>query len=191
MTEQKIGRILASAGTVLIVLALLIVGGNIREDEQAGKASQEIGEKVEALTTDTDASAVADTMETVQVEGHSYIGMISIPALNIELPVMDSWSLPNLKIAPCRYKGTVQGNDLIICAHNYRKHFGLLNTLDIGDEVVFQDVRGMQTAYRITEITLLQPDQVREMEEGDWDLTLFSCTYMGYARVTVRCRRAS
>ena len=179
------------AGAVMIALALLLVCWNIHEDDQAGETARQIGDKVEALTADTHTDTESDTMDTVQVEGHSYIGMVEIPALGINLPVMDSWSLPNLKIAPCRYKGTVKGNDLIICAHNYKKHFGLLNTLDIGDEVIFQDVKGVQTSYQITEITLLQPDQVKEMEQGDWDLTLFSCTYMGYARVTVRCRRIS
>lgn len=30
---------------------------------------------------------------------------------------------------------------------------------------------------------------VEEMRAGEWDLTLFTCTYDGRARVTVRCIR--
>lgn len=178
-----------SAGTILIVCALLIVVYNNYVDQQAGAAADKIGAQVEELTTDAGGDSNPDIMDTVQVDGNSYVGMIRIPALSINLPVLESWSLPNLKIAPCRYKGTAANNNLIICAHNYKKHFGLLNTLSTGDEVIFDDVKGKRITYQVIEIVTLQPTDVAKMEEGDWDLTLFSCTYMGYARVTVRCRR--
>ena len=41
-------------------------------------------------------------MTEVEIDGNLYIGYISIPALNKELPVMSTWSYPKLKIAPCR-----------------------------------------------------------------------------------------
>ena len=31
------------------------------------------------------------------------------------------------------------------------------------------------------------PTSVQEMTDGDWDLTLFTCTVGGKSRVTVRC----
>ena len=33
----------------------------------------------------------------------------------------------------------------------------------------------------------LMPTAVEEMESGDWDLTLFTCTVGGRTRVAVRC----
>ena len=51
-------------------------------------------------------------MTTVEVEGRDYIGVLSIPAVERELPVMAQWSYAGLKIAPGRYSGTTYGDDL-------------------------------------------------------------------------------
>ncbi len=41
----------------------------------------------------------------------------------------------------------------------------------------------------VAEVETLAPTAVEEMKSKDWDLTLFSCTIDGGARVTVRCRQ--
>ena len=128
------------------------------------------------------------TMPTVEVDGHMYVGFLEIPAIKRTLPVMDTWSYPNLKIAPCRFVGTVYAHDMIVCAHNYDRHFGQIKTLKEGDKVSFTDVYGDRFESEVTEVIILQPTDVEEMKEPvDWDLTLFTCTLGGATRVTVRC----
>ena len=128
------------------------------------------------------------TMPTVDADGHTYVGFLEIPAIKRILPVMDAWSYPNLKIAPCRFVGTVYAHDMIVCAHNYDRHFGLIKTLEEGDKVFFTDVYGDRFSYEVSEVTILQPTDVEEMKDPeDWDLTLFTCTLGGATRVTVRC----
>ena len=128
------------------------------------------------------------TMPTVEVDGNVYVGFLDIPAIERTLPVMDTWSYPNLKIAPNRFVGTPYAHDMIICAHNYDRHFGLIKTLQAGDKVSFTDVYGDRFDYEVSEVTILQPTDVEEMKDpDDWDLTLFTCTIGGATRVTVRC----
>ena len=128
------------------------------------------------------------TMPTVDADGHTYVGFLEIPAIKRILPVMDAWSYPNLKIAPCRFVGTVYAHDMIVCAHNYDRHFGLIKTLEEGDKVFFTDVYGDRFSYEVSEVTILQPTDVDEMKDpDDWDLTLFTCTIGGATRGTVRC----
>ena len=121
------------------------------------------------------------------VSQQSYIGVLRIPALSLELPVISEWSYPRLRIAPCRYTGSAYQNDLVIAAHNYRSHFGRLQTLSTGDEVTFTDMEGTVFSYRVAEVEILPPDAVSEMTSGQWALTLFTCTVGGQSRVTVRC----
>lgn len=128
------------------------------------------------------------TMPTAEVDGHTYVGFLEIPAISRILPVMDTWSYPNLKIAPNRFVGTVYAHDMVVCAHNYERHFGLIKTLQEGDKVFFTDVYGDRFEYEVSEVTILQPTDVDEMKDpDDWDLTLFTCTIGGATRVTVRC----
>lgn len=126
-------------------------------------------------------------MPTIEAGGEEYVGFLRISAIDRTLPVMEEWSYPHLKIAPGVYQGTVYKHNLIICAHNYERHFGLIKTLKEGDKVIFVDGYGDIFRYHVDQVTILQPTQVDEMKAGDWDLTLFTCTIGGATRVTVRC----
>lgn len=128
-------------------------------------------------------------MTEVEIDGHAYIGYLSIPALGLELPVMADWDYARLKIAPCRYHGTLKGDDLVIMAHNYVRHFKSLPKLTAGDEVLFVDMDGSTTRYRVEVTDILPPTAVEELTAGDFDLTLFTCTYSGKERHTVYCDR--
>lgn len=100
------------------------------------------------------------------------------------------WSNARFKTAPCRYTGSVDTNNIIIAAHNYKSHFGNLKQLQIGDEIVFVDTYGTYHRYSVKEITTLDGTAVTDMKAGEWDFTLFTCTKGGEQRVTVRCKRS-
>ena len=199
MRRSKAGTVCMGLGLLLLLGALGLSGYNIWDEGRADAAAEET---VHALRTRTPDLEVLDPqgelipnyvldpqreMPVIEVEGHDYVGYLNIPALGLDLPVMESWSYPNLKLSPCRYKGSVYDNDLIIAAHNYQRHFGGLKTLSPGDEVRFTDGDGNVFTYSVAALEQLQPTQVEEMEEGGWDLTLFTCTVGGQQRVTVRC----
>ena len=130
-------------------------------------------------------------MPVIEIDGNRYVGYIEVPVLELNLPVLESWSYPNLKISPCRYTGSVYHDDMVIAAHNYQRHFGGLKTLSAGDEVRFTDGDGNVFVFQVATLEQLDPTQVEDMTESEWDLTLFTCTIGGRQRVTVRCTRVS
>lgn len=115
------------------------------------------------------------------------IGILEIPALDLELPVISSWSYSSLRLAPCRYSGSAYKGDLVIAAHNYQSHFGGLRTLPEGSEVFFTDAVGNRFSYYVAVTEALTPWSVDNMTSGEWPLTLFTCTLDSQNRVTVRC----
>ncbi|MCC8110832.1 MAG: sortase [Ruminococcus sp.] len=124
----------------------------------------------------------------IEIDGRYYLGTISIPAIGIELPVLSEWSYANLKISPCRYQGTVAEGNLIIAAHNFSSHFGRIKNLNPGDEIYFTDGDGTVHTYEVVQSNLIYGYNVSGMEDGadDWDLTLFTCTWSGTNRMTIR-----
>ena len=102
--------------------------------------------------------------------------------------MLSSWSYDLLRAAPCRYDGSAYTGDLIIAAHNYAAHFGSLSSLQIGDRLTFTDMDGNVFSYDVIDMTTISPDAVEQLYEGDWDLTLFTCTFGNTYRVVVRCR---
>ena len=140
-----------------------------------------------ASPTPSPTPTPAQKMPAVEVEGNQYIGTLDIPSLRLSLPIMESWSYPKLRRAPCRYAGSVYTNDLVIAGHNYRAHFGTLKQLSAGASVIFTDMAGNQFHYNVAEIQVLEPTAVENMLAGGWPLTLFTCTYGGQTRLAVRC----
>ena len=111
----------------------------------------------------------------------------SLPAISLELPVIDQWSYESLRLAPCRYSGSAYTHNLVILGHNYAGHFRELKKLQPGDAVTFTDMDGNVFSYEVMALETLAPTAVEEMTEGDWDLTLFTCTVGGTTRLAVRC----
>lgn len=130
-------------------------------------------------------------MAEVEMDGYDYIGYISMPTIDLELPIMSEWDYKRLKVAPCRYMGSVKGDDLVLLAHNYKKHFGKIRRLEAGDIVSFTDVDGVTTNYEVVSLVTLQPTDVEKVSASGYDLTLFTCTYGGSTRVTVYCDKLS
>ncbi len=193
MNSKKSGILLVCIGIALILASVGLICANVREDRKAQASVERIlaqfpvskaGGAVSAYLPDPDRA-----MPVEEIGGNGYIGRLFIPSLELELPVMDDWDYRRMKTAPCRYAGTAYQNNLVICAHNYASHFGRLKNLLPGDTVLFTDMDGNAFVYKVIETENLPPAAVEEMKNGSGDLTLFTCTVSGRARVAVRCRR--
>ena len=128
-------------------------------------------------------------MPTEKIDGRDYIGVLTIPAIDLELPVCSEWSTYNLSYSPCRYVGSAYLDNMIICAHNFDTFFRNLKNLSYGDTVEFTDIDGNVFTYQVIEMINILPTAPEELTAGEWDLTLFTCTPGAAYRVTVRLDR--
>ena len=183
---SKRGLVFLIIGLLLILVASGWYVYNIVEDKNAGKQAANLLDKIEAQQAEQDD---ADESPVIILEGDAFCGKLAIEELGIELPAYDEWNYTRLKTAPCRYIGSIDTNDIIIAAHNYKSHFGNLKQLQIGDEILFIDASGTWHRFAVKEITTLDGTAVTDMQSGEWDFTLFTCTKGGEQRVTVRCSR--
>ena len=184
------GKVIMAVGLVCIIGAMAFVVRNYKENNEAGKLAESymssIVDQIPFYDDQVDAPTQGE-MPAVDVDGQSFIGVISIPSLDITLPIQRDWSSQNAKISPCRYKGSVYENNLIVAGHNYDRHFGRIKNLVSGDTIVVTDVNGLSYYYTVTYTQIIDTFDVEAMDEGDWDLTVFTCTIGGGSRVTVRC----
>ena len=188
-----------SLGVILIAAAVCLSAYNLADDRRAGDAAASAMEQLaDADAAAGGAIAVQDLessqfisgsvpMPTEGVDGRLYIGVLRIPSLGLELPVISDWSYEGLRVAPCRYSGSAYSDDMVVAAHSYASHFGKIHSLSYGAEVSFTDVRGNVFLYEVASIEELGGGDVAAMIESGWDLTLFTCTFDGANRVAVRC----
>ena len=195
-------KIFTWIGKVCLLSALLLHLYNIYDNMNQDQNQKQILEQYIQETNhqqDTSFIQIPDyqlnpEMEMPEVsipglEEAGCIGILEIPSINIKLPVLSTWSYSLLKKAPCRYTGSIYLDNMVIAAHNSEAHFKKISNLQEGDIVTFTDAVGNVFTYTVAGIELLQPDEVENMTNGQWPLTLFTCTYGGASRVTVRCEK--
>ena len=197
---KNLYRIFITAGIICILFAISLTAYNFYTDIHAGNESERIMNGLYVMLPQEKQIEKENPVEelsyyqyepdyempTTEIDGIKYIGILSIPELDLEFPVASEWSYPKLKNTPCRYSGSAYSNDMVICAHNYRTHFGRLSGLHEGAIVSFTDVDGNVFRYEVYDVEILNPNQTKEMKEYDDGLTLFTCTLSGRKRMTVR-----
>lgn len=211
--RRKLGIAFMCMGAVLLLGALALFGYNQWESRTAAKTSETLLEEMKLImaTADTPVPAPTERAEEMtedenvltstpeptidpamtvrEVKGYLCIGYLTIPALDLELPVINRWSGENAQAGPCWYYGSTKTANMVICAHSYKKYFGRINQLEAGDEIIFTDMDGAVWWYEVVETEILQPTDIEKMIESEYALTLFSCVPDSpRQRVTVRCR---
>lgn len=200
--HKWIGVICVFLGVVCILSSVGFVVYNRWEDQNAEGIAKDLLEDVQSimdekqpeqpLPADTvnlpdDPEKMPTEMATVKVDGYDCIGVLSVPVLDLELPVLTDWSYAKLKKAPCHYYGTYYEKDFVIAAHNYQSHFGKLSELQPKDLILFTDVSGTVYCYEVVLLETLPGNATEEMITSGFALSLYTCTPGGASRVTVRC----
>ena len=193
--RKWIGIICVLLGAICIISSVGFVAYNRWENENAEDIAQDLLEDIQSIIEEKqpeqslpdDTGKTPAEMATVKVDGCECIGILSIPVLDIELPVLTDWSYAKLKKAPCHYYRSYYEKDFVIAAHNYKSHFGRLSELQAGDAVVFTDVNGTAHYYEVVLLETLPKNATQEMITSGFDLSLYTCTPGGASRVTVRC----
>ena len=221
---SPIGRFLITAGVLCLLSAAVIGIYNVWDSFRAGEASEQIEaaliDRIKENMQDTSSGgqggsgASQGLLQTVpmensgedfyrdmpveEIDGYRYIGFLQIPSIGLSLPVMEEWDYTRLKVSPCRYSGSYYTDDLVICAHNYYRHFTpVKDSLGMGEDVYFTNVLGESIHYQTVNKETVAPTDVSKMvldsmngENGNvWDLTLFTCNAGGQTRVAIRCQR--
>ena len=212
--RRVIGIILMLLGAFAVAASVILYVGNVKEEEQAGKSSEqllpkvmeEIFERDEVSADQSEPSADTEVKpESVptsphgsgavyegnilvaEVDGYKFIGVLRVDKLGLKLPILSETRSSLMRVAPCRFSGSPKGNDLVIGAHNYNTHFGKLDQLTEGDIIVFTDMEGNSWSYSVVLTEILQPNEASELTSGIYPLSLYTCNYNGDARVVVRC----
>ena len=201
--KNKKGTLLIALGIILILGAAGLSGYNLFEENNAKESSEKaatiLSEQIVVKEQDEiyhNASEIEIPdhilnpemdMPVAEIEGTEYIGTLEIPQIGLLLPIISEWSYPNLKIAPCRYFGSVYLDNMAIAGHNYKAHFRALESLSAGDEIIFRDIDGNEFRYLVSAKEVLPPTAIEEMTSGDWDFTLFTCNTTGTYRIAIRC----
>lgn len=188
----RVSKYLVVMGISLITISFSLLLRNRLNEEETIRKTNEVLNVIENTEIDEDLVVSDESeMRVVTIDGNDYIGTLEMPSLGLKLPIMSETSYEKLSVSPGRYYGSIYTNDLVICAHDYYDHFGKIDRLRTNDIIIFEDMNNRKYVYEVKMIEVLNSTDVLEMIESEFDLTLYTCTYDGLKRVTVRCNLVS
>ncbi|MBQ3557494.1 MAG: sortase [Oscillospiraceae bacterium] len=190
-----------AAALILLGLSMILASAYLfsRYEQEAETAGENAQQLLAALTEEIEKNKEQNLYDTAvqeqsigqmlqtSLQGYDLVGIIRVPSMGVELPVLNDWNYDLLKLSPCRYSGSIEGQNLILMGHNYKKHFAPLRRVSSGDRVEFLDVNGTSHAYVVAETEVLKPTQLDELSSSEHSLTIFTCTSGGQSRFVVRC----
>ncbi|MBR4820006.1 MAG: class D sortase [Clostridiales bacterium] len=182
--DQMASEIREGAETFLVDADSLPVSGE--EDEVFGYTNGTIATEAEESEA---ASSVGSSSSGNSTYTLTSYGTISIPSIDLELPVWDGAGIVDLRYGagrmPLSCEAGCQGN-LVIFGHRMRRYGSIFNRLGevaIGDSITITR-NGSTFTYIVDETVTIDPSEIssyisREGEGNASTITLITCTPIG------------
>lgn len=170
---------------LVIVLANAILQG-IARSQAKGMVTALQMILPESTQVSPDALPESDA-PAVTINDMSVRGELLVPAVYVDVALLEEYNKKNLRKSPCILSGTVTGRDLVIAGGTYKSHFGKLNTLTKGDTVMFCDMDGNLYLYDVVAVDFADRENALEISDAGYDLSLYCVTGNGTARYAARC----
>lgn len=125
---------------------------------------------------------------------YTIIGIITVPKLNIQYPILSTWNYEILKNATCRFHGPEYPNEVgnfCIIGHNYKNNsfFSKLITLEKMDIIQITDTTGKTVDYIVYDKYNVNPDDTNctsQKTDGKTEITLITCYNNGTQRTIIK-----
>lgn len=125
----------------------------------------------------------------------SVIGIIEIPKISINYPILSSINDELLKISPCRFYGPYPNEigNLCIAAHNYddNRFFGNLDMLQIDDKINIYDSNNYLISYFVYDKFEIMDSDIsctNQNTHGQKEITLVTCNNINKKRLVIKAK---
>ena len=169
---------------VILVIAFISIVLNIGIKYTKHRSNEEqLQDVVKEFKSELNTSDEETKEIKLEYNGYNVVGIINIPKLGIEFPILDITNDDSMKVSVTKFWGN-NVNDIgnfTIVGHNNLDGTMFSNTkkLKIGDEIVLTYLSGKTLKYRIFDKYIIDPNDVSCTESVNKDqreVTLITCT---------------
>ena len=177
-----------------LVLAIFIIkkyieGNKIENNIQS--VLQEIKKEKQSNPNQIDVIKEIDE----EIEGYKVVGIINIPKINIEYPILEKTNKESLKLSITKFWGEKinQKGNVVLAGHNNlnNKMFGKIDKLENGDIIELTDSQMVAVEYQVFDKYIIDPNDINcifPVEENTREVTLITCTNRDKNRLVVKAR---
>lgn len=183
---------------IIIISFIVIKHHNSQLNETKNK---EVVETFAASLLQNNDEENKNEPQNITLEGYNVIGIVKIPKINLEYPVLDietynpDETKEPMKIAIVKYWGgqVNEYGNLSIAGHNNYDGtmFGKTKNLNIGDTVEMTDLNGITVQYEIYNKFITDPNDVTILQTKDKtirEVTIITCTNGNKNRLVLKAK---
>ena len=125
-------------------------------------------------------------MPSLEIDGENYVAVLEFPAYRFTMPVVATWHSSYIDSVPCRYKGSVYDNTLVIGGSDTEGQFDFAEELEVGDFLYLTDMSGGQ--YRFAVEAINHANEISEEKfKTEYDMTIFVKSSGNSEYLLIRC----
>ena len=171
---------------IILIIAGLIIGAMLFNKQREDHVYDEENKELVSLFHKEIEKNSENDKEKKKVEltykGYNVIGLIQIPAIDLEYPILDRTTKITMATSISRFSGgevNEYGNISLAGHNNYSgTMFGKNKRLKLKDKVLLTDLAGNTIEYEIYDIFVTNPDDTSILESKDKairEVTLITC----------------
>lgn len=194
--ELKIYKVIFTILIIAVIIVIGLIGIKYRKNYMNDQENQKVVETFSRVITE-------QVKENVTMNGYNVIGVVKIPKINLEYPILDintynpDETKEPMKISIVKYWGgkVNEYGNLSIAGHNNYDGtmFGKTNKLAIGDIVELTDLNNNTIQYQIYNKFVTDPNDVtilQTKEKSIREVTLITCTNGNKSRLILQAKES-
>ena len=177
-----------------ILLTAMVVKKNIDSSKTEKRTQEVLAEIKNTKSIDLDQIDVIQEIDA-EIEGYKVVGIINIPKINIEYPILEKTDKTSLNLSITKFWGEKinQKGNVVLAGHNNlnNKMFGKINKLENGDIIELTDNQMVTIKYQVFKTYVIDPNDITCIlpeDENSREVTLITCTNGNKDRLVVKAR---
>lgn len=130
-----------------------------------------------------------------EIDGHKVVGIIKIPSIDIEYPILDETNATTLNLSITKFWGNEinEIGNVTLAGHNNLNGtmFGKIKKLKVGDKIELTDVQNITLEYEVYKTYIIDPNDIsciKTDQDNTRELTLITCSNGRKNRLIVKAR---
>lgn len=180
---------------MLLIVAIVVIGMIAHKYIGENENEKESQDAVEAFSNIDFSEITEESKEQLEYKGYKVIGIVKIPKINIEYPIINQTSDETMALSITKFWGN-NVNDIgnfTMAGHNYfdGTMFSNTNKLNIEDTIKMTDLDGKTIEYKVFDKYIIDPNDVKcvqSVKENTREITLITCINGRNNRLVVKAR---
>lgn len=177
---------------ISIVIVSLIIGVKFLKEYKNETDAKEV---IASINEKFDNSTEVITEINEEIKGNKVIGIIKIPKVELEYPILETTTKETLNLSITKFWGKEinEIGNVTLAGHNNLSGvmFGKIKKLEEGDIIELTDIQNTTLKYKVFKTYIIDPNDISCIlpeEENKREVTLITCTTGGKERYIVKAR---